>query len=173
MTRKAMEKTVLCVGVLVWAVGMIGCGGEANTNQKANANIVPTPTFDVCAQPDIDLVIMKDIYAKIDKEIGSSEKLHINTMSIGRVVTLKGWTDNKDEYDAVLKLVDTVACRTGTVTKGSFFDQMPQPNVPPDFVRPGSNGCIPPTTRCGEMCIGPNDTCYSAVDTMKQKEEGK
>jgi len=129
-----------------------------------------TPIPDPCAAPDIDRVIMKEIYTKMDQEIGDSEKLHINAMSKQRVVTLKGWTSNKTKYDKVIALVEGIGCSSGDVIKTSFYDQMPQPNIPPDFVRPGA-GCTPPTQRCGEMCIGQGDVCYSQIDLTKKKEE--
>lgn len=175
LTRKKLSSIpVFCILAIAFSLAGTACGPAPPNNGASNNAKTPaimTPTPDPCGAADIDMVIMKEIYAKIDQEIGSSEKLHINAMSRSRVVTLKGWTSNTGQYDKVITLVNNIGCRTGTVTKSSFFDQMPQENRPPDFVRPGRNGCTPPTKQCGAMCISQNDICYSQIETTKDKEE--
>jgi formate hydrogenlyase subunit 4 len=131
----------------------------------ASVDASQRPVFAQC-ETVTDEAIVKEIYSKLSAEKKIAPQLtHINVVSVNRVVKLQGWTDTKDDYALVMKIVSSVKCVVMINTQ--LFDEVPPPANSP--LKPGDGGCGPGFRLCGDICIPDTDKCNITFTEAKSQ----
>jgi hypothetical protein len=126
------------------------------------------PVFAQC-ETVADEEITKEIYSKIagNKSLAAQTE-HINVSTTNRVVKLIGWTDTKNDYDTLIKLVSSTKCVKMINTQ--LFDEVPPPADSPLRQSP-EGGCGPGMISCGDICIPEGDKC--GLRTVQLQSQSK
>jgi hypothetical protein len=90
-----------------------------------------------------DAEIIKRIYDEMKKKPDyDGQILHVNVVSLDGVVTLQGWAKNSKTKKGIEKIAKKIKCVT-------VVNQLAD----------GPVGCGPGQKRCGDICIGTEETC--------------